>query len=51
MKHMIAVTAWSRLLTMDELNLDQINAFIDVYIDQGPEKIQTETDALNQMQK
>ncbi|RIK39982.1 MAG: hypothetical protein DCC58_14525 [Chloroflexi bacterium] len=46
MDHMIAVTAWSRLLTLDEVNVEQIQAFIDAYIDRGPEKIQSETDAL-----
>lgn len=46
MKHLIAVTAWNRLLTMDEVNAEQIQAFIDAYIDKGPEKIQSETDAL-----
>lgn len=46
MEHMIAVTAWTRLLTLDEVNTEQIQAFIDAYIDKGPEKIQSETDAL-----
>lgn len=46
MEHMIALTAWNRLLTMDELNVEQVQAFIDAYIDKGPEKIQSETDAL-----
>jgi hypothetical protein len=46
MEHRIAVTAWTRLLTMEDVNTEQIQAFIDAYIDKGPEKIQTETDAL-----
>jgi hypothetical protein len=46
MEHTIAVTAWTRLLTMDAVDAAQIQAFIDAYIDKGPEKIQSETEAL-----
>jgi hypothetical protein len=48
MVHAIAVTAWTRLLTLDQFDEAAIQAFIDAYVDQGPEKIQSETDLLNQ---
>ena len=35
----IAVTAWSRLMNMNELDSDQIEAFIVRYSDQAPESI------------
>ena len=35
----IAVAAWTRLLTLDELDSDQIEAFIVRYSDQAPESI------------
>jgi len=48
MKHMIALTAWNRLLTLDTFDQAAIQRFIDAYIDKGPENIPSETQTLEQ---
>lgn len=45
MEHTIAVTAWERILTLDEMDREQIDRFIDAYADKGPERIQSESQA------
>jgi hypothetical protein len=37
MDHRIAVTAWGRLLELDQFDADQIQRFYEAYIDRGPE--------------
>jgi hypothetical protein len=45
MEHTIAVTAWNRILTMDELDREKIQSFIDAYADEGPERLPSESQA------
>jgi hypothetical protein len=47
MQHTIAVTAWERMLTLDTLDVDRIERFIDAYADRGPERLPSETQAWN----
>lgn len=35
----VAATAWARLLELDEVDLDAIRAFHDVFAGQGPERV------------
>jgi hypothetical protein len=48
MEHMIALTAWTRLLTLDQFDAAAIDRFIEAYIDQGPEKFPSETQVIEQ---
>ncbi len=43
----IVLTAWGRLLRLQEYDEGQVDDFIDAYIDEGPETIQSETQLLN----
>jgi hypothetical protein len=47
MEHTIAVTAWERILTMETLDVERINSFIDAYADRGPERLPSESQAWN----
>ena len=35
----IAITSWRHILQMDEFDADQINEFIDAYLDRAPESV------------
>jgi hypothetical protein len=39
----VAVTAWGYILELDGVDRDQIQEFIEAHVNQGPEKIQTES--------
>lgn len=43
----ITLTAWGRMLELQEYDEAQVDAFIDAYIDEGPETIQEETQLLD----
>lgn len=47
MEHLIAVTAWNRILTLDEMDREQIVRFINAWADKGPERFPSETAAWN----
>jgi hypothetical protein len=47
MEHAVAVTAWNRILTMDEWDREQVVKFINAYADKGPERFPSETAAWN----
>lgn len=47
MDQRIAVTAWTRIIKMDELDRDLIVDFINAYADRGPERFPSETAAWN----
>ena len=42
----IALTSWGRMLKLQAYDEAQIDGYIDLYIDKGPEKIQAETQLL-----
>lgn len=47
MEHLIAVTAWNRILTLDAMDREQIVEFINAYADKGPERFPSESASWN----
>ncbi len=44
MEQRIALTAWNHYLNLEEVDTDQIQEFIDAHVDEGPERIASESD-------
>ena len=44
MEQRIAVTAWTHYLYLEEVDRDQIQEFIDAHVDEGPERIASESE-------
>ncbi|MDQ3549547.1 MAG: DUF3105 domain-containing protein [Chloroflexota bacterium] len=44
MEQRIAVTAWTHYLNLEEVDRDAIQEFIDAHVDEGPERIASESD-------
>jgi hypothetical protein len=44
MEQRIALTAWTHYLNLDVVDHDQIQDFIDAHVDEGPERIASESD-------
>jgi hypothetical protein len=44
MEQRVAVTAWNHYLNLDVVDRDQIQEFIDAHVDEGPERIASESD-------
>jgi hypothetical protein len=51
LEHLVAVTSWTRLLTLDQFDQAAIDRFIEAYIDQGPEKFPTETQLIEEQRQ
>lgn len=47
MEQRIAVTAWTHYMYLDEVDTDKIQDFIDAHVDEGPERIASESDRWN----
>ena len=47
MEQRIAVTAWTDYLNLEVVDRDQIQEFIDAHVDEGPERIASESDRWN----